>query len=308
MPDDSTPDTGPPTRGAFKFEVGDAGALANSARNVNLLRDLWMNRTLVKGDDLGPGDPGDFDHGAWHISCHLLGAGGVRRAADGRPLWLEIVHSRHRDEYFAAVTVRESAGARTLALDSAEGRVLLDQSTLLGFVEGNSTGRTSARNVSDAPDRFNLWRRQDFDQPVASPDEGGKVWEHWCTLRDLRPSNRLGLSALTAYVSLAAALGDKFCVAVARGRRDYGHPQQLCALVRAGFVSKEAATWDVTPSAIPATLEPLLLEADPVHSLAAVEQLDWRNAPKYFMFARRVKSWSSAKQVKADLKKLDPPL
>jgi hypothetical protein len=298
----------PTTRGSFLFQITPAGDLQNSATNVKLLRQLWADRTLIRGDNLGPGDPGDFDHGAWHISCHLLGAGGVRRAADGRLLWLEIMYAQHRDEYFAGVTVRESAGARTLAVDSADGRVLLDQSKLLGFVEGNSTGRTSARNVFDAPDRFNLWRRQDFDQPVASPLEGGKVWEHWCTLRDLRPSNRVGLSALTAYISLAAALGDKFCAAVARGRRDYGHPQQLCALVRAGFVSKEAATWDVTPTSIPATLEPLLLEADPDQGLAAVEQLDWAKAPKYFMFARKIKSWSSAKQVKADLKQFTPPV
>ena len=296
------------TRGSSLFQITPTGDLQNSATNVKLLQQLWADRTLIHGDGLGPGDPGDFDHGAWHISCHLLGAGGVRRAADGRLLWLEIMHAHHRDEYFAAISVRDSTGAKTLALDSAKGRMLLDQSKLLGFVEGNSTGRTSARNVFDAPDRFNLWRRQDFDQPVVSPIEGGKVWEHWCTLRDLRPSNRLGLSALTAYVSLAAALGDQFCAAVARGRRDYGHPQQLCALVHTGFVGKDAATWKLTPTAIPATLEQLFLEADPDHSLAAVDQLDWGKAPKYFMFARKVKSWSSDKQVKADLKKHDPPL
>ncbi|HEY7312921.1 MAG TPA: hypothetical protein VH643_26390 [Gemmataceae bacterium] len=300
------PDDEPVPRGSLLFEIAPTGDLQNSATNVRLLSQLWADRTLIRGDDLGPGDPGDFDHGAWHISCHLLGAGGVRRAADGRLLWLEIAHARQRDEYFAAVTVREPAGVKTVALDSAEGRVLLDRSTLLGFVEGNSTGRTSARNVFDAPDRFNLWRRQDFDQPAGSPLEGGKVWEHWCTLRDLRLSNRLGLSALTAYVSLAAALGDKFCAAVARGRRDYGHPQQLCALVHAGFTGKDSATWDVTPTAIPAALEPRLLEADPEHDLAAVEQLDWAKAPKYFMFARKIKSWSSAKQVKADLKQFKP--
>jgi hypothetical protein len=293
-------------RGSLKFEITPAGDLQNSATNVRLLSQLWADRSLIRGDDLGPGDPGDFDHGAWHISCHLLGAGGVRRAADGRLLWLEIAHARQRDEYFASVTLRESAGTKTVAIDSAEGRGLLDRSTLLGFVEGTSTGRTSARNVFDAPDRFNLWRRQDFDQPVASPLEGGKVWEHWCTLRDLRPSNRVGLSALTAYVSVAATLGDRFCAAVARGRRDYGHPQQLCALVHAGFVGKDAATWDVTPTAIPAALETLLVEAEPALSLDAVEQLDWGKSPKYFMFGRKVKSWSSAKQVKADLKQFDP--
>jgi hypothetical protein len=297
----------PTTRGSLQFQITPEGDLQNTATNVRLLAQLWADRTLIRGDDLGPGDPGDFDHGAWHSSCHLLGAGGVRRAADGRLLWLEVAHQRLRDEYFAAVTVRDAAGTHTLPLDSAEGRALLGNSTLLGFVEGNSTGRTSSRNVFDAPDRFNLWRRQDFDQPVTSVIEGGKVWEHWCTLRDLRPPNRVGLSAITAYVSLVAALGDKFCAAVARGRRDYGHPAQLCALVHAGFVGKDSATWEAKPAAISKDAEPLFLESEPGKSLAAVELLKWDDAPKYFMFARKLDSWSAAKQVKADLKAFAKP-
>jgi hypothetical protein len=301
------PDEAPATRGSLQFQVTPAGDLQNTATNVRLLAQLWADRTLIRGDDLGPGDPGDFDHGAWHSSCHLLGAGGARRAADGRLLWLEVAHHRQRDEYFAAVTVREASGPHTLPLDSAEGRVLLDNSALLGFVEGNSTGRTSSRNVFDAPDRFNLWRRQDFDQPVTSELEGGKVWEHWCTLRDLRAPNRVGLSAITAYVSLCAALGDKFCAAVARGRRDYGHPQQLCAMVHAGFVGKNSATWDAKPIAIPKEAEALFLESDPATNFLAIEQLNWDKAPKYYMFARKLGSWSSAKDVKADLKSFGKP-
>jgi hypothetical protein len=300
------PDDVPTTRGSLQFQITPAGDLENSATNVNLLRQLWADRTLIRGENLGPGDPGDFDHGAWHSSCHLLGAGGACRAADGRVVWLEISHAPGRDEYFASVSVRDPAGVRTVALDSAEGRVLLAQSALLGFVEGNSTGRTSARRVFDAPDRFNLWRRQDFDQPVPSEEDGGKVWEHWCTLRDLRASNRTGLSALAAYVSLAAALGDRFAAAVARGRRDYGHPEQLCALVHAGFVGPAAATWETSPLPIPAAVEPLFLEADPAHALAGAEQLDWSKPPKYYMFTRRIKSWSPAKAVRADLKKFAP--
>jgi hypothetical protein len=297
------PDEAPSTRGSLQFQITPAGDLANSAVNVQLLAQLWADRTLIRGDDLGPGDPCDFDHGAWHSSCHLLGAGGARRAADGRILWLEVSHALVDDEYFASVTFRDSGKPATVPLDSAEGRSLVESSTLLGFVEGNSTGRASARYVFDAPDRFNLWRRQDFDQPVTSPLEGGKVWEHWCTLRDLRPPNRVGLTAITAYVSLVAALGDRFCAAVARGRREYGHPEQLCALVHAGFVGKESATWNATPTPIPATVEPLFLEAESERALEAVEQLNWEKPPRYYMFERRLKSWSTAAQVKADLKK-----
>lgn len=297
------PEAQPITRGTFEFQTTPTGDLQNSAVNVQLLRRLWADRKLIRGDDLGPGDPGDFDHGAWHSSCHLLGAGGVLRSAAGKYLWLEISHQGVRDEYFASVTGRDTTGVHTKMLDSAEGRSLIDSAALVGFVEGNSTGRTSARRVHDSPERFNLWRRQDLDQPITSPLEGGKVWEHWCTLRDLRLSNAVGQSALAAYVSLANALGDRFAATVARGRRDYGHPQQLCALVRAGFVGEKAALWDTTPVAIPEAVESAFLEADPAAALAAVEKLDWSKAPKYYMFARKLKSWSSVKAVKADLKK-----
>src|SRR5262249_54511318 len=155
-------------------------------------------------------DPGDFLYGAWHSSCHLAGAGGVRQANDGRLLWLEISHRPARDEYFASISWSCASGAQTVPIDSAEGLELLDGSELFGFVEGNSTGRTSARNVNDAPTMFNLWRRQDFDQPVTSASWGGKVWEHWCTLRDIRATSRLGTSVLSAYISLVAAMGDGF--------------------------------------------------------------------------------------------------
>ena len=94
------------TRGTFRFEVTPAGDLVDGAANVECLRELWLDRGMIDGDDLGPGDDGDFDHGAWHSACHLIGAGGARRAADGRVLWLEVSHDRAKDEYFASVTRR----------------------------------------------------------------------------------------------------------------------------------------------------------------------------------------------------------
>jgi len=303
MPDE--PDDSPPTRGKFGFQISPEGAITNVAQNVNALRLMWLDRKLiVSGDDnIGPGDPHDFDNGAWHSSCHLLGAGGVRRLADGRLMWLEISHRPGRDEYYASATLRESGGIQTIPLDSAQGRFLLGQSALLGFVEGNSTGRTSARDVLDPPDLFNLWRRQDFDQTIACPLEGGKVWEHWCTLRDIRPSHRLGTLALSAYVSLTAALGDLFPAAVARGRRDYGHPKQLCAMVGGGFVSETSATWDATPHGLSPAAEHLFLHSEPASALLAVEMLDWGNPPHYYMFARKLGSWSKTREVVDDLKK-----
>lgn len=293
-------------RGAFQFEVTDDGDLLNSAGNVEALRRLWLHHTLVEGTLLGPGDRGDFDVGAWHVACHLAGAAGARRAADGSLLWLEISHDHAADAYYASVTVKRGGIVETVRLDSAEGRSLLRSSKLLGFVEGTSTGRVSARDVDDPPDRFNRWRRQDFDQPIGSDEDGGKVWEHWCTLRDIRPSHRIGTSVLTAYVSLTAALGDRFPAAVARGRREYGHPVQLAAMVYAGFVASKSALWDTKPTVLPASVVPFLLRAEPASALEAAERLDWSRPPRYYMFKRKVKKWSPARAVRRDLKGFSP--
>ena len=297
------------TRGSLGFQVDDSGNLLNLAANVNLLRRLWFERTLIGGEDLGPGDPGDFDFGAWHSSCHLLGAGGVCQTADGQLLWLEVGHAGVRDEYVATLTIRENTGIKTCFLDSAEGRSILAGAIVRGFVEGNSLGRVSARICTDLPDLFNLWRRQDFDQPVTSELEGGKVWEHWCTLRDLRSSNRIGLTAIAAYVSLVSTLGDQFAPAVLRGRRDYGHPVQLAAMVHAGFIASSSATMDLNPKGIPINTESYFLEACPKQSLVGAENLTWPDKGiAYYMFRRKIKSWSKSNQVKEDIKQFSKSL
>jgi hypothetical protein len=289
-------------RGTFGFETTDKGGLLNAAANVQALRRLWLDRTLIQGEDLGPGDSGDFDNGAWHVSCHVVAAGGVMRASDGRLLWLEVSHDPQVDSYVATATVKSGTAAQTLRLDSPAVRAPLEGAALLGFVEGNSVGRISARGVNDPPTLFNLWRRQDFDQPRGTAADGGKVWEHWCTLRDIRPSSGIGASVLSAYVALVAALGDRFVPAVVRGRRDYGHPQQLRAMVIAGLVGQEAALWDTTPVVIPASAERLLLEAEPAKALEAVGQLAWDNPPRYYMFSRRIASWSATAAVREDFR------
>ena len=161
------------TRGSFRFDVALDGDLSPSRTNIEALRALWLDRSLVDGEVLGPGDPGDFDHGAWHVACHLLAAGGVRRTVDGRLLWFQISHDGQVDEYYASVTFREPAALRTERLDSPAGAEIVTGSTLLGFVEGNSLGHISARGAQDPPDRFNGWRRQRFDQDAASTEDGG---------------------------------------------------------------------------------------------------------------------------------------
>jgi len=77
-------------------------------------------------------------------------------------------------------------------------------------------------------------------------------------------------------------------------------------MVQFGFVGEKSAIEELTPTAIPAAQEALFLEAEPERALAAVEKLDWAKPPKYYMFARKIKSWSSAKAVKDDLKRFRP--
>jgi hypothetical protein len=291
-------------RGNYEFDVDENGNLKNSGYNVELLRKLWLDRANINGNDIGPGDPGDFDNGAWHVACHLLGAGGVRKLANGKLAWLQLSHNGATDRYFASATVHEDKTTCVVPLDSAEGRTLLRDSKVLGFVEGTSVGRVSARNVSDPPSLFNLWRRQDFDQPPGSTQDGGRVWEHWCTLRDIRPAHAIGTSVLTAYVSLVASLGDLFIPCVARGRREYGHPVQLSAMVRAGLVGRASATWEGKPAAIPKEAELLLLEADEAAALKAVEQLKWSSPPQYYMFSRKISAWSNAEEVRKDISEI----
>jgi hypothetical protein len=288
-------------RGTYKFEVSDGGDMINTAANVELLRQLWLDRSVIDGDDLGPGDPGDFDHGAWHVACHVAAGCGVRQRADGSLAWLQISHDDRADRYFASVTVLEGSNTRTAPTDSAEGRILLRQSRLLGFVEGTSTGRTSIRFANDPPSLFNLWRRQDFDQPPGSKEDGGRVWEHWCAQRDIRKTHAIGTSVLTAFVALAAALGDLFIPTVARGRREYGHPVQLREMIRSGLVDRKSAVWDGTPAAIPSNCEAVFEDADPATSLKAATSFDWSNAPRYYMFARKIAGWNKAAAVERDL-------
>jgi hypothetical protein len=288
-------------RGTYKFDVSDDGNLNNLAANVLLLRKLWLDRSVINGDNLGPGDPGDFDNGAWHVACHLAGGCGVRQRADGSLAWLQISHDERTDRYFASVTVLEGRYTRTVPIDSAEGRMLLIDSTLLGFVEGTSKGRTLARFANDPPSLFNLWRRQDFDHPPGSDEDGGTVWEHWCTLRDIRATHVIGTSMLTAFVSLTSALGDLFIPTVARGRREYGHPAQLRAMVQAGLIGHNSAVWNGTPTPIPTNCDRVFEEADPAASLKAATSFDWSNGPRYYMFARKIAGWNTATDVAHDL-------
>lgn len=101
-------------RGVFRFETHEDGRLVANSGNVEKLRALWLDRTLVSGESLGPGDTGDFDHVAWHIACHLVAASGVLRSSSGRTLWLSTSHDRATDAYAATLTYRKLFWYRTI--------------------------------------------------------------------------------------------------------------------------------------------------------------------------------------------------
>lgn len=288
-------------RGIFAFEVDPGGTLLNSNKNVEALRRMWLDRTMLNNSELGPGVSGN--DGAWHISCHVAAAGGVRQASDGRLLWIEISYNPDLDQYFPSLTAESDGQSATYALNSPEAQALLRGSKLLGFVEGTSRGHISARGANDDPSRFKGWPRQQYEQPIDSQSNGGKTWEHWCTLRDIRPgASGIADSVLRAYISVVSVLGDLFPATVARGRRSFSHPKQLCAFVRAGLTSKDAALWDTIPREISPAAEQLLLEARPVDALNAIKQLSWADNPCYYMFRRKISDWSPVQAVKDDLR------
>lgn len=285
---------------SYRFEIGENGRLVDCAANLELLRKLFRDGDIIDGN-WGPGDPGDFDYGSWHILCHLAGGSGVLKLPQGLA-WCGITHASKGDYYEATVTFKRGGSLVTLPLGSAEGAAVVGAAECLGFIEGSSLGHISCRNFNDPPTAFNNWPRQRFDQPVDSEEDGGVVWEQWSTTRDLRESSRIGSSVLQAYLTLVSLLGGRFVAAVARGRREHEHPVQLVALVKAGLLAAEEATWDITPLAIPLDAQRLLYEATVGDSLRAAELLFREAGPqRYFMFSRRIDRWSPTSEVKKDL-------
>lgn len=295
--------TNMPGRGTYQFEVTDNGSIVNSEANLARLFKLFRDSEIIDGK-WGPGRSGDFDNGSWHILCHLAAGSGVYLNGSDY-LWVSVTHDADRDEYIATVTTKTGAAVRTVPLNSAEGANLIATSKLLGFVEGSSQGHILARNIQDLPKAFNSWPRQSFNRDIDNTGNGGTVWELWCPTRDIRESCTVGRSVVNAYLSLVSVLGGKFVSAVARGRRGHDHPRQLCALVKAGFLSREEALWETLPKPLTTDAERLFKEANPELALQAVENLQWdtSGALYYYMFQRKIDSWSKANDVKDDLRR-----
>jgi len=289
-----------PTRGTYRFDIDRNGAIVDSSTNLEKLRRLFRDGAIIDGN-WGPGNYGDFDNGSWHILCHLAGGSGVLSTASGRA-WCGIAHVPATDAYEATIMHSRQGRAASAPLGGGEGAALANGAQCLGFIEGSSAGHIAARGVNDAPDAFNGWPRQSFDKDVSSDEDGGTVWEHWATTRDIRSSSTIGMSVLQAYLTLASHLGGRFVAAVGRGRREHNHPKQLIALVKAGLLTADEATWNVMPAPIPRAAQDLLYEARPVDAFAASELLPFTpDRQIYFMFQRRIRRWSKAEDVKRDL-------
>ncbi|MBL7995821.1 hypothetical protein JNM05_10675 [bacterium] len=279
-------------RGTYEFEITKEGNVISNSHNLEKLRELFLDKAIVN-NALGPGDPGDFDYGAWHILCHLAAACAVFRRPSGELLWVEISHLPVIDIYTATVTVECSReNVTTFPLNSSEGKALLDGPTMLGFVEGTSLGHISARSVRDTADKFNNNLRQDYEHDVESPKDGGRVWEHWCTVRDIRVGNIVGTSVLRAYLDIVAICGGHFVGVVGRGRGDYDHPIQLAALVNAGLLSVEEALVEITPIEIPNESEQLICSSNPRQCVIGARLMNWSPSRiAYQMFNRSIGSW-----------------
>ena len=279
-------------RGTYNFEVDDFGNILHSQNNVELLRKLWLDRDLIKANELGPGDNDEFKNGTWHIACHLVAASCVRKTNEGKILLLEILFNNTDNIYYPALTIRENGNIISLNSNSESAKNYIRNSKLLGFIEGNSEGKISASGVKDSPNSFAGNPRQNYDQVPGSKNEGGKVWEHWSTTRDIRSTSVIGSSVIDSYIAFVSVCGDKFVSTISRGRKAYFHPQQLKAMIKAGFVSLESANWNIKPLLIPLEINLLLQEARSESSYQAIEKLDWSDPPKYYMFARSIDGWN----------------
>jgi hypothetical protein len=280
-------------RGIYNFEVTDDGNIIYSRNNVELLRKLWLDREIISPAELGHGDEGDFDNGAWHIACHLVAAGGVRKTNNNQLIWLEISFNPETNLYFPSLTTHYKNEIITIPLISTQAKEYIKNSNVVGFVEGTSEGRISANGIIDDKDLFNGTPRQEYNQLPGSTKEGGKVWEHWCTTRDIRIIAEIGTSVLDSYIALVEVCGNNFISTVARGRTDYSHPSQLYALIKAGFTTKESALLNIQPTLIPEKQELLFQNATPESSFLAVEQLEWKPTLSYYMFSRCISHWNN---------------
>src|SRR4030067_2310560 len=136
-------------RGSYGFEVRSDGRLADNDFNLGLLRKLFRDGAIVQ-NKFGPGNPGDFNHGSWHILCHLAGGSAVIELA-GRKAWIGITHKGFPDVYEAAIVFRGSGSICVRGLKTEAGKAAAAKSEALGLIQGTSPRPRSPRQHPDSP-------------------------------------------------------------------------------------------------------------------------------------------------------------
>ena len=116
-----------PNRGLYGFEIQPNGNPADTDANLELLRKLFRDGTIIQGK-FGPGNPGDFDIGSWHILCHLAGGSAVLDLG-GQKLWAGITHKGFPDAYEASLVSRDGGGLSVLNLKSDAGKAKIASSS-----------------------------------------------------------------------------------------------------------------------------------------------------------------------------------
>src|SRR3989338_2116955 len=255
-----------------------------------------------------PAQPGSFsytrpkENGSWHVLCHLAGASALFQSSEKLPGWAGITYDEPSNSYVATFSYYEGKKARTAALNSDEARRVMTGYVLRGYVEGASQGHILNRKANDPGDPQKVDRRQDYDQPATSAKDGGQVWEHWVTTRDIAAPNALGAGLLRSYLRLVALLGGRYCGTVARGRFDqaYGHVIQLCAMAKAGFIAPQDALWDVEPVTIPQEVQTVLYEANPESFFQGASLLleAAQAQESYYMYKRKIANFVSASSLR----------
>jgi len=283
-------------RGEYGFTIDSQEHLLCNEDNYQKAQRMFLDWNIINGQG-GPGtDPND--KGSWHILCHLAGASALFESPKKLPGWVGITYNEVGNSYAATFSYYQGEKVRIAALDSDEARKAMASYVLRGYIEGASRGHILNRKANDPGDSTKVDRRQDYDQQVDSTKDGGPVWEHWTTTRDILTVDSLGTSLLMSYLRLVALLGGRYCGTVARGRfdREYCHVIQLCSLVEAGFIAPQDALWEVEPVTIPQEVQVVFHEANPEAFLqGATMLLDIAKAQEnYYMYERRIDNFVAA--------------
>lgn len=275
----------------YDFQRDGVGGLLETTHNVEELRRLFLDWDIIGGDGGEGTERGDG--GSWHGACHMLAAGIVAESKSGDLAWFEIAWDERSSSYAPVAVVKSGS---KVEVHNVLGRAVdwANTTSVVAYVEGNSCGATSNRSADDPGNSDKDDRRQDYNRfPLDLAGEGGKVWEHWCTTRNLVDDKGPGMQALRAYLSLLCIGGGSFAATVLRGRPSYGHPAQLAGCVKSGLVSASDAGWTGTPDPIPPEAVVLYHYSDPVISLAASRRLPLEKAKglRFFMFPRSIHLW-----------------